>query len=76
MDQRDIRNIRIEVVGNHPPFELKLEVTGVVDEPIDDSIIEVGTRHWREMAPDIAAALEREVLRRVRIAGQPEDFEL
>ena len=75
MDERDIDNIRVEVAGNEPPFKLTLEVVGFVREGIDaDKVVPVVHDYGREMAPDIAAALERVVLRRLRNAV--EDFEL
>ena len=77
MDERDIGQVLVEVGGHEPPYELTLTVVGFVRDRIDaDRIIPVVHEHGSKMVPDIVAALEREVLRRVRIAGQPEDFEL
>ena len=63
---RDIGGIRLEVRGHEPPHEFTLTVEGVFREPVGDEVVSVMRWHGNEMAPDIARAIERVVMARLR----------
>ena len=66
IDERDINGIMLEVRGDKPPHEFTLTVEGFLREPVGDKVIEIMLRHGDEMAPDIARAIERVVMARLR----------
>ena len=66
IDERDICGMRLEVRGETAPHEFELTVVGFIREQVGDAVVEVMREHGDKMAPDIAAAMEREILARMR----------
>ena len=65
-----VRINHIEFGGWHAPHELKIELVGKIDEPVDDDIVLVVHEHGREfqdaIGPVAAEAFERVFLERLR----------
>ncbi len=65
-----VRIEHIEVGGWVAPQELKIELVGKIDEPVDDDIVLVVHEHGREfrdaIGPVVAEAFERVFLERLK----------
>ena len=65
-----VRIEHIEVGGWNAPHELKIELVGKIDEPVDDDIVLVIHEHGREfrdaIGPVVAEAFERVFLERLK----------